>query len=408
MKMQCSGGLVVLAVVLMLATSAIVPAQAQTFTVLFTFDIQDGLNPNAGLVRDNAGNLYGTTYLGGTFTNGVVFKLDRSDSETVLLNFNGGSNGGFPSSGLILDKAGNLYGPADQGSAGGGVLFKLSPKGKETVLFNFGGCATCLRPRGPEGALLMDTSGNLYGTTLAGGVKGHGIQCNYGCGTIFKLDTARKLHVLYAFKGGADGMWPFGPLLQDAAGDFYGTALYGGDLSCPQGTTRGCGTVFKLAKNGKLTVLYTFTGGPDGAFPAEGGLIRDEAGNFYGSAQGGGNRNCYLGCGTLYKLGKDGKFTVLYTFTDAEDGGTPFGGMALDSKGNLYGTTLGGNTNSYYGTVFKLNKAGVMTVLHVLNGGADGGYPVSGVIRDPAGNLYGTAFVSAGFNGPGTVFKVTP
>jgi uncharacterized repeat protein (TIGR03803 family) len=231
MKSQCSSGLVVLAVVLMLATSALVPAQAQTFSVLFTFDGQDGLNPNAGLVRDDTGNLYGTTYLGGTFTNGLVFKLDKSDSETVLLNFNGGSDGGVPSSGLILDKAGNLYGPADQGSAGGGVLFKLSPKGKERVLFNFGGCATCLRPRGPQGALLMDTSGNLYGTTLAGGVKGHGIQCEYGCGTIFRLDTGGKLHVLYAFTGGADGTWPFGPLLRDAVAfpgllpRFTGTSL---------------------------------------------------------------------------------------------------------------------------------------------------------------------------------------
>jgi uncharacterized repeat protein (TIGR03803 family) len=407
MKTRGSGRLVALAVGLMLATGAILPARAQTFKVLYTFNGQDGLNPNAGLVRDDAGNLYGTTFLGGTFTDGIVFKLDKSDGETILLNFNGKSDGGFPSSGLILDNAGNLYGPAEQGSAGGGVLFKLSPKGKEKVLFNFGGCATCLRPRGPEGALLMDASGNLYGTTLAGGIKGHGIQCDYGCGTIFRLDTASKLHVLYAFTGGADGMWPFGPLLQDAAGNFHGTALYGGDLSCPQGTTRGCGTVFKLAKNGKLTVLHTFTGGPDGAGPQP-GLTMDQDGNFYGAAQIGGNSSCYLGCGTLFKLGKNGKFTVLYTFTDAEDGGSPNGGMVLDSKGNLYGTTLGGNTNSCYGTVFELNKAGVMTVLHVLNGGTDGGYPVSGVIRDSAGNLYGTAFVSAGFNGPGTVFEVTP
>lgn len=393
---------------LMFATSGNSLAQAQ-FSVLYTFNGQDGLNPVGPLLRDNAGSLYGTTYFGGTYTNGILFKLDKSNNETILVNFDGGDHGGFPNSGLIFDRAGNIYGPADQGRAGGGVLFEVSPKGKEKVLYNFGGCI-CYRPRGPEGALLMDASGDLYGATVLGGVEGHGGACEYyGCGTIFKFDTAGKRQVLYAFKGGADGAYPSGPLLQDADGNLYGTALNGGDLSCPQFPMLGCGTIFKLAKDGKFTVLYTFTGGPDGAGPQP-GLITDKDGNFYGAADVGGNNSCPYGCGTLFRLSKNGKFTVLYTFLDGTDGagGYPNGGLVRDPKGNLYGTTPGGTTNSLDGTVFKLNKAGVMTLLHIFTGGIDGGKPLSGVIRDDAGHLYGTTYTSAGFNGAGVVFEVTP
>ena len=376
--------------------------------VLFTFEIQDGLNPIGGLVRDGAGTLYGTTYFGGTYTNGVVFKLSKSGDESTLFNFNGGSEGGFPNSNLILDQAGNLYGPAEQGTKGGGVLFKLSPKGKEKVLYNFGGCA-CLKPRGPEGALLMDASGNLYGATVLGGIKGRGPECEYfGCGTIFRFDAAtRKLQVLYGFKGGRDGAYPSGPLLQDAEGNFYGAAENGGDLSCPEFPDLGCGTLFKLSKDGTFTVVHTFTGGADGANPQP-GLIMDAAGDLYGAAAAGGDSVCDDGCGTLFKLSNDGKFTVLYTFQDGDDGGYPNGGLVRDSTGNLYGTTAGGTTNSFNGTVFKLNKAGTLTELHIFTGGTDGGKPLSGVIRESEGNLYGTTYTSAGFNGGGVVFEITP
>ena len=399
---------VVLLVVMVLATG-IERAQAQTYTVLFTFDITDGLNPIGGLVRDSAGTLYGTTYFGGTYTNGVAFKLTKSGAESTLLNFNGGSEGGFPNSNLILDSEGNLYGPADGGTNGGGVLFKLSPKGKEKVMYNFGGCI-CLKPRGPAGGLLMDSSGNLYGATSLGGVKGQGPECElYGCGTIFRFDSSGKLQILYAFKGEADGAYPSGPLLQDAEGNLYGAAQNGGDLSCPELPLLGCGTLFKVAKDGTFTVLYTFTGGSDGAGP-QSGLIMDSAGNLYGAANVGGSTVCPYGCGTLYKLSKNGTFTVLYTFLDGTDGdgAYPNGTLVRDSKGNLYGTTQGGTTNSIYGTVFKLNKAGALTVLHDFSKSGNGEIPLSGVIRDSDGNLYGTTYISAGFNGPGVVYEVTP
>ena len=412
MKMHRSRGVVGLAVGLMLAAS-VLPAPAQTFTVLYTFSGSDGSGPSGSLVQDAAGNLYGTTYSGGTYTAGVAFKFDTSGNETALFNFNpGNSNGAFPDYGLIMDKEGNLYSPADGGSPnGGGVLWELSPDGNEKVLWDFGGCLGCRKPSVAEGRLLMDASGNLYGVTALGGVKGKGAECEYyGCGVVYKLDTTGKLHVLHAFTGGADGGSPYGALLQDAKGNLYGAAITGGDLSCPQFPDLGCGTVFKVAANGKFTVLHTFTGGKDGA-NSYGGLVMDSAGNLYGSAVHGGNSNCDDGCGTLFKIAANGKFKVLYTFRDGEDGGSPIGNLVMDPKGNLYGETQGLTSNSYYGTIFELNSAGKIKVLHVMNGSPDGADLVGGLIRDSAGNLYGVAY-QGGTGcldvGCGTVFKVTP
>ena len=400
-NVTCLFLIVAVIVSLVLGSSPLV--HAQTFTVLHTFAGIDGQNPVGGLILDESGNLYGSTYFGGAYTDGVVFKLDKSGNQTVLLNFDN-SNGCCPDSALLLDPAGNLYSPAQEGSIGGGLLFSLSPEGKQKVLFNFGTCQNCLRPNVPEGPLLRDPVGNLYGTTLGGG---KGSQCRENsCGTIFKFDTAGKLHVLYAFTGGRDGKWPFA-LLQGADGSFYGTALYGGDLSCPQKPGLGCGTLFKLS-NGKLKVLHTFTGGADGAGPQP-GLLMDANGNLYGVAEIGGSSNCDLGCGTLFKLSTSGKFKVLYTFTGGLDGNYPNGGLVTDASANLYGTTGTGTTNSFYGTIFKLTKAGRMIVLHQLNGDTDGATPTRGLVQDSDGNLYGTAEQGFGRDDRyGTVFKLTP
>lgn len=407
MKMHLSGLLVALAIGLTLAMSAVPSAQAQTFTVLYTFSGLDGSGPDGTLLRDDAGNLYGTTYFGGTLDQGVVFKIDTFGTETVVVN--GGPAGSFPEYGLIADEAGNFYGLAGGNAAGGGEIVRLGPKNEGKILYVFGACTNCFRPRGPYGGLLRDTSGNLYGVTVMGGVKGVGVECEtYGCGTVYKLDTTGTLHVLHAFTGGADGGQPWGALIRDASGNLYGTAITGGDLNCPQFPTLGCGTVFKLAPDGKFTVLHTFTGGADGAGPY-GALVADSAGNLYGAAHIGGNTNCDDGCGTLFKIAADGKFSVLYTFMDAADGGGPNGNMVLDPEGNLYGETQGLSSNSYYGTVFKLSPAGVMTILHILNGNTDGADPVGGLIRDSAGNLYGVAYQGfSELDKDGTVFEVTP
>jgi uncharacterized repeat protein (TIGR03803 family) len=270
--------------------------------VLYTFTGgADGSAPEATLVRDPAGNLYGTTVYGGDYGKGVVFKVDTAGTETVLHSFTGGADGETPETGgLILDTAANLYGTTVFGGTYySGVVFKLDPTGTETVLYTFTGGAD---GGSPDTGLIRDAAGNLYGTTMQGG----DLQaCPYlGCGTVFKLDPTGKETVLYAFNGRADGYKPEASLIRDAAGNFYGTTWWGGDLhSCPLTLgSLGCGVVFKLDPTGVETVLHTFHGGADGAWPTS-TLVRDTAGNLYGTASGGGNYTCVaFGCGVVFRI----------------------------------------------------------------------------------------------------------
>ncbi|MGB6386424.1 MAG: choice-of-anchor tandem repeat GloVer-containing protein [Terriglobales bacterium] len=318
------------------------------FTLLHSFGTggADGAEP-FNLVRDSAGNLYGTTLYGGSSSAGTVFKLDTKKNFSVLYNFNsefpGDSYG--PSGPLLLDSAGNLYGAWGGGSgkcqAGPdntcGVVFKLDPSGSETVLHAFS------RPKYgeyPEEGLVMDAAGNLYGTTTGGG---HG-----GAGTVFKLDPAGDETVLHTFTGKPDGSEPWAGLIKDSAGNLYGTTIFGGQGNCQE---RPCGVVFKVDTNGNETVLYRFTGGADGGLPAA-GLVMDSAGNLYGTTT-------YI-FGNVFKLDPAGDLTVLHTFTGGTDGNNPVGaGLTLDSAGNLYGTTItGGNLadcdGDGCGVVFKI------------------------------------------------------
>jgi uncharacterized repeat protein (TIGR03803 family) len=291
-----------------------------------------GVNPD--LVVDAAGNLYGTTPQGGLvhcFIDsagriidvgcGMVFKLDPAGQKTVLYNFNGpnlGNDGAFPNSRLVRDSASNIYGTTSGGGAndcsrpgiamGCGTIFKLDTSGNETVLNNI--AAT---------GLVMDTAGNLYG------IRGE---------SIYKLDKIGAFTVLYAFTGGTDGYDPRGALAIDGSGNLYGTTYTGGLSSCMTGGTVGCGVVFKVDPGGKETVLYSFTGGSsDGANP-KGGVVLDAAGNIYGTTSQGGAANV----GTVFKLDTTGTETVLHNFTSGTDGGNPSPGLVLDPAGNLYGS----------------------------------------------------------------------
>jgi uncharacterized repeat protein (TIGR03803 family) len=381
-----------LPIILALAVVTTPPAQAQTFDVLYSFTGgTDGGEPVATLLRDTKGNLYGTTLEGGTSGVGTVFKLDKTDNETVLYAFSGGADGGYPESNLVQDSAGNLYGTTLYGGTGDcklgcGVVFKLDTAGKETVLHSFKGS-----PDGnyPSAGLVRDAAGNLYGTTPSGGTSSAGV--------VFRVAKTGKEKVLYTFTGGKDGGNPFGGLIQDAAGNLYGTTTYGGDLSCNNGF--GCGTVFKLSKTGKETVLYSFMGGGDAEYPYS-DLVLDGKGNFYGTTLFGGAS----GAGAVFKLSKTGKETVLYSFTGGSDGKYPYAGLVRDRKGNLYGATEYGGSSSY-GTVFELDTAGAETVLHNFTDGSDGGYPIAGLILNSSGSLYGAA--QSGGSGGGTVFKIT-
>ena len=388
---------------------AVLTAQAipgVTFQLLHTFQgyPNDGQGPLARLILDGAGNLYGTTVIGGTYDWGVIFKLDTAGDEKVLYNFTGGADGATPGfSGLILDMAGNLYGTAWQGGndcgiGTCGVVFKVDTAGNESVLYAFNENDGL----NPFASLFRDSAGNLFGTTQFGGDSGHGV--------VFKLDpTTSKETVLYSFTGGADGGQPSAELIQDSAGNFYSTTQSGGDFTHHYCTAAGCGAVSKLdPATGTETVLYAFTGGADG-FDPSGGLVQDAADNFYGTT-GAGGAPCAqlgsLGCGVVFKLDPMiGQETVLHTFTGGLDGAGPYGTLLLDKTGILYGVAIEGGQSCQAGcgVVFQVDSAtGQQTVLYSFTGGADGYAPEGGLIQDAAGNFYGTT----GF-GNGTVFKLT-
>lgn len=314
-------------------------------TVLHSFTRADGADPSGGLVRDAAGNLYGTT-AGGGFGNGVVFKLDTTGKETVLHRFSV-TDGTGPGGGLVRDAAGNLYGTTSYGSAfGWGTVFKLTPTSsgwKETVLHSFRGYPT--DGGNPPGGLIRDVAGNLYGTTSEGG-SGPCTIYQSGCGVIFKVSTTGEETVLHSFAGyPTDGSTPYSWLARDSAGNLYGTTSDGGAY--------GDGAVFKLDTTGNESLLYSFTGGADGANPGA-GLFRDAAGNLYGTTESGGPRGCYSGCGVIFKLDTTGRETVLHSF-DGTDGAFPSGSLWRDAAGNFYGTTpYGGPGVCACGVVFKL------------------------------------------------------
>jgi uncharacterized repeat protein (TIGR03803 family) len=329
----------------------------------------NGEYPFVGVTKDAAGNLYGATG-GGVPGNGTIFELSPNSgggwNETTLHVFSGGRDGANPYGGLILDAAGSLYGTAHGGGqtscgSGCGVVFKLSPTStgwKETVLHAFSG----KDGYHPSSGLIFDAAGNLYGTTTWGGP-----QCgSSGCGVVFELSPTPaglwREKVLHAFSDGPDGAYPVTGLVFDTTGNLYGTTSSGGDRSHCVGA--GCGVVFELSPTSsgpwKETVLHIFAEGNDGAIPS--GVIFDSAGNLYGTTNEGGNPNICAGhgCGVAFELspGSSGwTETVLHTFDNnafPNDGLMPQAGVILDSAGNLYGTTPIGGSNGL-GTVFEIS-----------------------------------------------------
>jgi uncharacterized repeat protein (TIGR03803 family) len=414
MRITSSGcGRLALALVLTLMCAG--SAVAATEKVLHNFSpLLRGWSPNPGLLSDAAGNLYGTTYAGGSHSLGTVFKLTQNSqgawTEHVLYNFTGASDGDTPSSGLISDQAGNLYGTTNSGTHHCcGNVFKLAPSGnswKLSVLYKFTGHAD---GGYPSGNLVLDAAGNLYGTAESGGNLA---DCgSIGCGTIFKLAPTSgswTFNVLYSFTGGSDGANPNGGLIFDQAGALYGTTADYGTMSCP---LLGCGAVFKLAPSGNswaISVLYDFTGGADGSNPL-GPLVFDQAGNLYGAASG--TQTCTPpNCGLIFELKLSGGTwtkSVLYAFTGGADGAYPLGRLIFDHAGNLYGAAAYGGSSAC-GTVFQLTPSGggwTQSVLHSFKGVSDGCFP-DDVTLAASGTIFGTA----SFSGPGAnglVFQLT-
>lgn len=391
--------------------SALPLSAASTTKVLYAFaGGNDGEYLDTDLVIDSAGNLYGSTVQGGTHSSGTVFELSPSGSgwtHTVLYSFTGGADGGEPYKGVTLDTHGNIYGTAVTGGGGSceggcGVIFKLTKSNgtwTQTVIHQFTGGSDGY---GPGTGVTFDKLGNLYGMTPTGGTP-------YGVGVIFQMQPQSNgtwnFNVIHTFTGGSDGAnASAGRLIFDQAGNLYGVTTVGG--------ANGKGVVFEMTQaNGAwtLTPLYAFKDQPDGALPY-GGVIFDKAGNLYGTTY-------YAGIhdwGTVYKLTHakgSWKETVVYSFKGTSDGGAPISTLVSDSAGNLYGTTSAGGTNCDCGEIFKLspNPNGTWTesIPYRFPGSPGAGFSYNGMVADTAGNFYG-ATTHGGAANDGTVYKFTP
>jgi uncharacterized repeat protein (TIGR03803 family) len=387
-------------------------------TVLRSFgtgNLDEGSDLYAGLIRDSQGNLYGAAESGGMRGAGVVYELSPGAggwTETVLYNFKGGAeDGANPHATLLADSAGNLYGTTVSGGLGAtcrggcGTVFMLTPAAggwQETVLYRFTGGADGAVP---YPGVTMDAAGNLYGATNSDG--------SFRAGVVYELAPASTgpwtETVLYTFQGFPDGSAPYATPILDAAGNLYGTTESGG--------AHNLGIVYMIAPQpgGSFVehVLHTFKGGADGANPLA-GLTFGPDGRLYGTATLGGTANC----GTAFELVPNStggwKEHILHTFlgVGAQDGENP-NGLTLDAHGNLYGTSTGGGTDNP-GTIFKMtrnpNGGWTETVLYNFTAGATGAYPSSGVVLDPSGNIYGTTLWGgpSGDTTGGVAFQFSP
>jgi uncharacterized repeat protein (TIGR03803 family) len=411
---------IILPAAILAAASASPALAAPNYTQLYAFTGQsDGGFPESGLIADSAGALYGTANSDGAGHSGAVYKLTppapgkKHWAQSTLYAFSGGADGATPEANLLADSTGALYGTTYAGgdSNGDGVVFKLTPPAPgqsawtETVIHTFANGTDGTEPWSP---LIADSAGNLYGTTTGGG---SGVV-----GTVFELSppapgqSAWTETILYNFTGNADGGEPFGNVLFGADGSLYGTtASYGAG---------NYGTVYQLTppKKGKgawtLSTLHAFVGGTDGEVPRA-GLIADSSGALYGTTAG--FDNSY---GTVFKLtNSGGTWTqdVLYQFKGVEfTGNGPWQALSMDSAGALYGTTLG-DGKTPFGNVFKLTppsaggKKWAETALHTFKGGKASQFPYSSVLIGAGGTLFGTSSGSAGQSGfyPGNIWEIT-
>lgn len=383
------------------------PTNSADYKSLFSFNATDGDWPQAALI-DVAGMLYGTTGFGGASSAGTVFKTTTSGRENVVYSFNYTDGSDPVASLLALDGTlyGTTFGTSGSGKCSGygcGTVFVVSASGKARVLYRFKGKTDGYSPVGG----LVALNGDLFGTTFGGG-SSNGCS-GYGCGTVVEVSTSGTERVLYRFKGGKDGSWPYSNLIA-VNGVLYGTTFSGG-TGCGG---YGCGTIFEVNTSGTERVLYDFKDSPDGANP-QAGLIALN-GTLYGTTSEGGISGCNPSCGTVFAVSTSGKERVLYRFKHEPDGDTPLAGLAA-VNGALYGTTSAGGSRCDSdslgcGTVFKITTSGTESVLYRFKGGKDGLWPRAGLIM-LSGSLYGTTYyggnsTACGLPGCGTIFRVSP
>jgi uncharacterized repeat protein (TIGR03803 family) len=395
------------AIVFLIALTATAATKATTEVIYSFAGGADGEYLDTDVAIDAAGNLYGTSVLGGTFGGGTVWQLSQVNGSwvhTVLYNFTGGADGGEPYKGVTLDAEGNLYGTAVTGGSGSceggcGVTYKLSKNGStwtQTVLYAFTGADD---GSGPGSRVTLDQQGNVYGMTPTGGA--------FGLGTIYtlrpKANDTWNLQVLHAFTGGVDGSSGSAGKMVFHQGALFGAATTGGAY--------GHGTIFRLKpqNRGQWTFqsIYSFLGDLDGSFPY-GGLTIDLSDNIFGTTYYGGTD----GIGTVFQLSfaRGGWVNlVLYSFKSGTDGNSPISNVGFDTMGNIYGTTSEGGLGS--GTIFQLipvpGGSWSETLAHVFAGSPDGAFPYSGMTPGADNTFYG-ATVHGGANGEGSIYKFTP
>ncbi len=374
------------------------PAKAQTETVLYSFCpgggwCSDGFLPDS-LIADSAGNLYGTTLAGGTGVGGVAFRLTAASEYSIVYSFTHANENGWKPASITLDSQGNLYGTTYEGGThsvhvygGDGTAFKITPGGTETILYNFGVDSTDgIRPF----AGLVEANGNLYGTTSIGGL--------HSSGTIFRITPEGVETILHNFGSSrSDGAGPVGSLVMDSKGNLYGMTDAGG--------TNNQGTVFELTTLGKYQILHNFGAAHDASEPRA-SLILDGQGNLYGATYVGGANETgavfRLSPGTSGSWTE----TVLYSFPPENKGNcrNPYSNVVLDQAGNLYGTTITGGALDL-GCVYEVSPSGALTILHSFGTRGDGADPTGNILFSQ-GNLYGTTSAGGAYGG-GSVFEIS-
>jgi uncharacterized repeat protein (TIGR03803 family) len=371
-------------------------ASAQTFTTLHSFSETDGGNPYAGLIQGLDGNFYGTTSQLDSGSYGTVFKITPAGALTTLYNFCSQPNcidGAFPQAGLVQDVNGNLYGTTVRGGLSyDGVVFRITPAGTFTTLYSFCSQSSCADGSLPTTGLVQANNGSLYGTTLEGG--------SHNSGTIFQITPAGMFIHLYSFctaTNCADGGYP-GELIQATNGNLYGTTSTSG--------AGGQGTIFQLTPGGAFTTLYSFCSQPnctDGADPL-GGLVQAVDGTLYGTTTSGGS----FGYGVVYSVSTAGVYSVLHNFSGGDhDGLDPNGHLIQAANGNFYGTTIQGGVGNY-GTIYQLTPTGSLSVLHSFD--STGQNPWAPLLEATNGTLYGTTTYGGNSScnqGCGTVFSLS-
>jgi uncharacterized repeat protein (TIGR03803 family) len=390
-----------------LSPKAIGDRPVQTVDVIYSFaGDEDGEYADTDLEADDAG-IYGTTVLGGNFGGGTVFRLSPTPNgwvHTVLYSFTGGADGGEPYKGVTVDRHGNLYGTAVTGGSGNceggcGVVYKLTNSGGTWIQTVIHEFTGGDDGSGPGARVTVDSRGDVYGMTPTGGAN--------GLGTVYKIHRhagTRSFQVIHTFTGGADGSGGSAGRMLLLHGRLYGAATAGG--------TYGSGVVFELTPTRvgewNFRALYSFRGQPDGSFPY-GALLRDVSGNIYGTTYYGGTN----GIGAVFELSPQpvGEWDerLIYSFQAGSDGNSPISNLVFDNAGNLYGTTSAGGLGS--GTIFELSPVSggqwTETVVHSFAGPPDGSFPYSGMVVDRFGNFYGTT-VHGGDNDDGSIYNFTP